>query len=269
MANKKTSSKTKTVTKKSQSVPKTSSNSKTPARTSKTSKTAATKTAKNLAKSKPSNKIHPFSPVFGWILILVGAIIFAFILALAVVELVKPGGVLSKKPTEPDSVLIAREYEKLDENNIFVYKSQAEILNILEHGSGVIFLGFPSCPWCQAYVPMLDQLARDNGLKEIYYYNIEQDRANNTEFYQKVKSLLSDYLQYDNVGEKRIYVPNATFVINGTIIGNDWETSKDTLNLQTPEEYWTEERIEAWQAKLQPYFNQLKEAGVCGDVCNK
>ena len=205
----------------------------------------------------------PFSPVFGGILILVCAIMIAFLIALIPLEFIGSG---SNPASVPDSVQIAEEYTGLEKDNLFTYKTQEEITDILAHGTGIVFLGFPECPWCQAYAPMLNSLAREYGLSEIYYYNIAADREAESDFYKSLIEKLSDHLQFDNVGHRRIYVPNAVFVKDGEIIFNDWETSKDTLGLETPEEYWTEERIEAWKSKLAPALDQLKSA--CGSVCN-
>ena len=50
-------------------------------------------------------------------------------------------------------------------------ESIISIVKILEHGTGVVYLGFPECPWCQAYVPMLNEVADIEGLEKIYYFN--------------------------------------------------------------------------------------------------
>ena len=99
-----------------------------------------------------------------------------------------------------DSERFAKEYTELTTDNYFVYRNSEEIIKILEHGTGVVYLGFPECPWCKAYVPMLNEVADIEGLEKIYYYNILEARKNNTEDYQKMVEILSDYLQYDSEG---------------------------------------------------------------------
>ena len=96
-----------------------------------------------------------------------------------------------------DAKKFNEEYKLDDEENVFVYRSAEEIIKILENGTGVVYLGFPECPWCTAYVKILNEVAKEEGLEKIYYYNIKEDRDDNTEFYQKVVSILSDYLDYD------------------------------------------------------------------------
>lgn len=161
---------------------------------------------------------------------------------------------------ENDNIKFSKEYNSVTKENIFVYKTKEEIINILEHGTGIVYFGYPECPWCMAYVPLLNEIAMNEGLEKIYYYNIKEDRKNNTEFYQKVVNILNDYLDYDQEGKKRIFVPNVTFVKNGEIIFNDNETS--LISGGSPSEYWTDEKKNLFNEKLRSNINILLD-----DVC--
>ena len=175
-------------------------------------------------------------------------------------------------PSKTNAERFAEEYRYLEPNetNLFVYKTAAEVKRIFEHGTGVVFLGFPECDWCQAYAPMLNGLARAYEVEEISYYNIRDDRENDTEFYRWLVEKLDGHLQYDNAGNPRIYVPNVAFVVDGEIIGNDYETSKDTLGYKTPEDYWSSvERVEAWSDRMRPLFEQIRASEGCATTCNK
>lgn len=168
-----------------------------------------------------------------------------------------------------DASRFAAEYSNVSKDNAFVYRTGDEIVDILEHGTGVVFLGFPSCPWCQAYVGYLSEVANEKGLDKIYYYNIEKDRSENTELYQKLVSILTPYLQYSDEGQRRIYVPNVTFVVDGEIIGNDLESSKYTAGESDPANYWTEARITDLKARLGSLIQTVIDAESCKDSCNK
>ena len=39
------------------------------------------------------------------------------------------------------------EYTLVDKDNVFVYSNIDEIVNLLENGTGIVFLAFPECPW--------------------------------------------------------------------------------------------------------------------------
>ena len=173
----------------------------------------------------------------------------------------------NKEEIETDSQKFAKEYTQVTDDNYFVYRNSEEIVKILEHGTGVVYIGFPECPWCQAYVPMLNEVADIEGLEKIYYYNILNDRKDNTEDYKKIVSILDEYLQYDDEGNKRVYVPAVIVVSEGEIIGFDDETSYDTKGLDNPTDYWIDEEISDLKSKLTDILSKVID-NKCTD-CNE
>lgn len=168
-----------------------------------------------------------------------------------------------------DSEMFASEYTEVSKDNVFVYRNVDEIIKIMENGTGVVYLGFPECPWCQTYVKYLNEVAKEVGIDKIYYYNIYEDRNNKTEEYKKIVSLLGENLQYDDEGDLRVYVPNVSFHVYGEVIGNDCETSLDTAGIKDPKEYWNEYRVTNLKNKLSTYMKQIKaETNICTD-CNR
>lgn len=89
------------------------------------------------------------------------------------------------------------------------------------------------------------------GISKIYYYNIREDRKLNTENYQKIVSILENYLQNDEEGNKRIYVPSVIALKKGEIVGFDDETAWDTKGFETPDEYWNTDEVNDLKEKLE------------------
>lgn len=195
-------------------------------------------------------------------LFIIGAILVVLGLILSYFFLIKKGD-----NKESGREKFKSEYTNVTSDNPFVYRSVDQIINILEKGTGVVYLGFPECPWCQAYVPYVEEVAKKVGIDKVYYFNIKEDRKNNTEEYQKIVKILDVYLPNDDEGNKRIYVPAIIVVRNGKIIEFDDETSKDTKGYKTPEEYWKNENLDALKTKLEKSFNEIKST-VCKSGCN-
>ncbi len=166
-----------------------------------------------------------------------------------------------------DALKFREEYTEVGEDNVFLYRNADEIVRILEHGTGVVYLGFPECKWCQKYVTYLNEAAEENNITRIYYLDILEDRNNNTSEYQEIVSLLDEYLEYDEEGNKRVYVPAVIVVDGGEIVGFDDETSLDTHNLDDPEEYWTEEEVSDLMNRLAEMFDYVND-GMCSE-CNE
>lgn len=168
--------------------------------------------------------------------------------------------IVNKNFGKTDSEKFSDEYG-ITTDNVFVYRTQDEILKILQHGTGIVYLGFPECPWCKAYVKYLNEVAKEEEIDKIYYYNILDDRKNNTDFYKKLLKALNGNLLYDDEGNEKIFVPDVSFVVDGNIIHHDNETSVMKDNI-TPVQYWTKDRVESLKEKLKLYMQDVN-LGLC------
>jgi len=178
-------------------------------------------------------------------------LIIALVLIIAILVFIIVKEKEDKETTKTDAIKFAEEYTEVGEDNLYVYRTYDEIMKILENGTGVILFGFPECPWCQRYAVYLNEVAKDLDFDKIYYYNILEDRQNNTEEYKNIVSKIEEHLQFDEEGNKRVYVPAVVALDKGTIVGFDDETAWDTKGFETPDEYWNEEAVTSLKNKLE------------------
>lgn len=116
-----------------------------------------------------------------------------------------------------------------------------EAIDILENKTGLIYFGFPNCPYCRGILPILLDTLEKSNLTELYYldmtnlrdeYKVEDGRAIQSKSadasYYELLSLLNNYLddyivtdengiEYE-AGEKRLYVPLVVGVQEGFIV---------------------------------------------------
>ena len=129
---------------------------------------------------------------------------------------------------EPHAVL------DISEVNPVIYLEADEVITMLESGTGIINLGFPSCPWCREIVPHLIKLTEEQNVP-LYYMNIQPIRdvreldesgevvtaMEGTSEYHRMVELLYDWLwEYAGLNDpdiKRIYVPTTIFVKDGEV----------------------------------------------------
>lgn len=196
-------------------------------------------------------------------------ILYIIIGILAVIALVVGFyvGYNSEINKETDAVKFASEYS-VSEDNVFVYKTLEEINKIIENGTGLIFLGFPECPWCRGYAPIINEIAKQEKLEKVYYFNIKQDRADNTELYQKTVKLLEENLRYDEEGNRRIYAPSLIAVKNGKVVGFDDTRYWNNKNYETPEDFWNKEDLTSMKEKLVKMITDVNEKSYCTSDCD-
>lgn len=168
----------------------------------------------------------------------------------------------------------------VDEENPFVISSAKKVINTLKSGTGMIYIGYPKCPWCRNAVNVLNYL----NTSEILYLNIYEHRdtyelvdgnvtktkEGSEEYYELLQILNNELMEYTlnvnndsiSVGEKRIYVPMVIGVKNGQIVGYHIDTV--TLNEgQTPFDLLTKTQ----QEELLGIYESIKNK-VYDDACN-
>lgn len=195
------------------------------------------------------------------IIITMGIII---VILIAIIIFLLVGNKNEEQTVKSDAEKFSEEYTLVDKDNKFRYANIDEVIDTLEDGTGVVYLGFPECKWCQQYTVYLNELAKDRNIPEIMYYNIREDIQDNTKNYQIIVNILKDYLPEDEEGNPRVYVPAVIFMSNGKILGFDDETAYDTKGYDEPSEYWTKERVDNLKDKLNSY---LDKSGICYE-CN-
>ena len=181
---------------------------------------------------------------------------------------------------EYESLNIEDKYIQIDisTDNPMVYSTYNEIEKIITEQSGVIYFGFPECPWCRNAVPVLIDAAKEVGLDKIYYFNALEIRdiksldeegniiveKEGTEEYKKLVEILYEHLDvYDGLNDptiKRLYFPTVVFVRNGEIIGIHTSTVDSQTN---PSEQLTDSQ---YQELKDIYSNFMLE--VLGTVCD-
>ncbi len=215
--------------------------------------------------------------------------LWAIIIILILVIANNKRAMLDKHPTSPNSTTninstsnttnansttmsandFANEYPAVGADHVFTPVTGEQIVEILRSGSGVVYLGFNECGWCQAYVPILNQAAKQAGIEKIYYFDILADRREQSSIYHEILALLGNHLDKDEQNLPRVYVPDVSIVKNGQIIFHNNDTSQATSAKDgPPEQYWTSERREQLLEKLVAGMRQLEESNCGAGSCN-
>ena len=136
----------------------------------------------------------------------------------------------------------------IPEFNLIKYTTPEEILDLAESGTGLIYFGFPQCPWCRQMTPLLIDVALDMDLDVIHYIDMTTIRTTweledgipvmTDEGHPRYQDLLIafesviDPLELNpfhltddegnrfNTEELRIFVPTVVAIKNGEIVAS-------------------------------------------------
>ena len=116
---------------------------------------------------------------------------------------------------------------------------------------GIVLFGTNN-DWVNYYAYIVDKVAKEVGVKEIYYYDFIKNRKDNNGTYEDIVKTLSNYVTYNDKGVAEIYAPTLLVVSNDKVILFDSETSFVKGDI-LPNAYWNSEKIAEKE-------NQIREA---------
>ncbi len=163
---------------------------------------------------------------------------FAFLIVAFIYLGTKNYNVPLKKMSDQESFNL--EYEIIGDN-VFKYKSAKEILNVLDAGSAVIFMAYPENTWSKVYAKLLNDVANNNRLEEIYYYNFRLDRSNNNHYYESIVEKVHSYLPVFDFKNDNLYAPTLLIVKDGSILYYDDETAI-VRGKEDVDSYWSNDK---------------------------
>lgn len=142
----------------------------------------------------------------------------------------------------------------LDADIKIKYVSTQEAVNLLKEGTGIIYFGFPRCPWCRNAVPVLLDVAKENHL-EVAYLDPSGLRNSDDELFSQIMGILYEHLQEDENGQKTLYVPDVYFIKEGKIVGHQLGTVESQDNPTVP---MTEEQRQELTNIYKGFVDQIK-----------
>ena len=71
--------------------------------------------------------------------------------------------------SENSDVVLTDIYDNLSDENAFDIMKKEDLKSFIEHGTGILYFSFPECPWCQAYIPMLNEVLENSEMRANYY----------------------------------------------------------------------------------------------------
>lgn len=99
------------------------------------------------------------------------------------------------------------EYKMVPENNVFRTINASEAYAKVKYSDVIILFGTSNNPWTGYYAKIINEVAQDVGIYEIYYYNFEEDRKNDNGSYQAIVEYFKDNLVRIDGDDLNLYAP--------------------------------------------------------------
>jgi predicted bacteriocin transport accessory protein len=151
---------------------------------------------------------------------------------------------------------------KSEDESTFEQISFDDAIALFENkGSGILYFGFPDCPWCQEVVPELASLAKEDNVNILYVRTRDDDRERlyTDEQKEQIQPYMENYMSENDEGVMTLYVPVVAVVKDGEVIAGHVGSIEGH---NAKEEELTEEQKEELKEILQSLLDTAKEAGI-------
>ncbi|MBD9107420.1 hypothetical protein EGP99_06430 [bacterium] len=150
-----------------------------------------------------------------------------------------------------DNERFSSEFSLVSKDNVFKYVNATDARMVAKGAKGIVLFGTNN-DWVNYYAYIVDKVAKEVGIEEIYYYDFIKNRKDNNGTYEDIVKTLSNYVTYNDKGVAEIYAPSLLVVSNDKVILFDSETSFVKGDI-LPNAYWNSEKIAEKE-------NQIREA---------
>ncbi len=182
---------------------------------------------------------------------------YIIIFIICIILFIVIGSIDYDKLEESDAVKFNNLYSNVSKDNVYHFATSTDVLNIIQGRSGIVLFGFPENEWTKYYAYYLNEVAKENNIQEINYYDFLRDRENSNGTYETIITHLSNYVPTNDLGNQNIQAPTILIVKNGNILLYLDDLSIIKGNIK-PESYFDESTINNLMEKLRTALDNYK-----------
>lgn len=136
----------------------------------------------------------------------------------------------------PDNEKFSSMFSMVSTDNVFKIVNATEARMVSRGAKGIVLFGTEN-EWVNYYAYIVNKIAKEVGVEEIYYYDFTKNRKDNNGTYEDIVKNLSNYVTYNDKGVAEIYAPSLLVVSKDEVLLFDSDTSF-IKGKTTPSAYW-------------------------------
>lgn len=136
----------------------------------------------------------------------------------------------------PDNEKFSSMFSMVPTDNVFKIVNATEARMVSRGAKGIVLFGTEN-EWVNYYAYIVNKIAKEVGIEEIYYYDFTKNRKDNNGTYEDIVKNLSNYVTYNDKGVAEIYAPSLLVVSKDEVLLFDSDTSF-IKGKTTPSTYW-------------------------------
>lgn len=147
------------------------------------------------------------------------------------------------------------DYNEIPRNNPFIYLNSTELIELLNNGSGIVFMGNKENIWSKSYAKYLYEIASDIDVEKIYYYDVKKVKLlKNRNYYNIIKALEGKLIETDD-SVNNLFSPSLYIIKDGEVVFYDNTTAVVNNDLEV-DTYWDSSNVYKFKEKIITAINE-------------
>lgn len=160
-----------------------------------------------------------------------------------------------KDNSKLDIIEISDYYEGLNDKQYTVIGG-VKFINLLENdGKHLVVIGNHKSEWSKYYVEELDKVIEVSDIKNVYHYDINNDKAQLNSNYYAIVNLLKGSLVTTDGTDSNLLAPSFYIIKDGKVLYYNTDTVA-MKNTEKPSKYWTEEEKQEFNTEITNAINK-------------
>ena len=103
-------------------------------------------------------------------------------------------------------------------SDVFNVINGTKLINVIKKDKSIIFIGSQTSRWSRQYIKELNSIFQEIGLDKIYYYDINNDKAQKNSNYYEIRELLNGFLTSTDGSENNLLAHSFYIIDNGKVL---------------------------------------------------
>ena len=159
------------------------------------------------------------------------------------------------KDNSKEVIITITDYHKKFNEDIYEVIGGRKFISLIQDGNSIILIGSKTSNWSKYYAEIINETITELEIDKVYYYDINNDKAQKNSNYYEIKNLLKGSLTTTDGSNSNLLAPSFYIIKDGKVAYYNIDTVA-MKNTTKPEDYWTNDKKMEFSTEIKDAINK-------------
>lgn len=159
------------------------------------------------------------------------------------------------KDNSKEVKITIKDYHESFDEDVYEVIGGKKFISLIQNGTSIVLVGSKTSDWSKYYVNYINEIVTELEIGKVYYYDINNDKAQKNSNYYEIKNLLKGSLITTDGSKSNLLAPSFYIIKDGKVAYYNIDTVA-MKNTEKPSSYWTEEKETEFNNEITDAINK-------------